>query len=95
MASQTQMPLQVLMPGDVREFPARDGRPAQKVRNLQCFTGDVVGQLPYYLRDDVDDIVSAGHYMATIEWSNYQGRLTPRIVGLVPRKNVNPEAPQK
>lgn len=95
MAAQTQMPLQILKAGEIREFPARDGRPAQKVRTLQCFTGDVVGTIRHYIREDGVDIVDAGHYMATVEWSNYQGDLTPRVVGLTPRKNVNAEQVQK
>lgn len=84
----SQMPLQVLALGDLREFPARDGRPASKVRQLQCFTGDVVGTIPHYIREGVQEITQPGHYMATIEWSNYQGRLTPRITALEPRKGA-------
>jgi hypothetical protein len=81
-----QMPVKVLAIGDLREFPARDGRPASKVRQLQCFTGEVVGTIAHYIREGVKEITQPGDYMATIEFGNYQGKLTPRITALQPMK---------
>ena len=49
--------------------------------DLQCFVDQVVGVIPSY---DPDFKPEAGFYMASIGWSNYQGRLQPRIEKLTP-----------
>lgn len=81
MAGQVQMPVKVLVAGEVREYTGEGGRKSRS-RTLQCFTGDVVGEIRHYLREDEPDEIQPGDYMATIGWSNYQGRLQPRILGL-------------
>lgn len=95
MALTTVMPVQVLAVGDIRTFPGRNGGAPSRVRNLQCFTGDVVGEIRQYLREGDPETLQAGHYNATIGWSNYQGTLTPRVVGLEPRKNLGAEGAAK
>lgn len=76
-----EQPIKVLA---VRENKANEAKGYGASQVLQCFTGGVEGVVGEIRNYDMEKQVKPGDYMATFGWSNYQGKLTPRVTKLEP-----------
>lgn len=80
----SQIKLHVLAIGAIDTGLSRSGQPWFR-RSLQCFTGDVVGQIPYYAPKDELEIMQAGYYMAELQGrAGDRGRLEYVLGKLTP-----------
>ena len=86
----SQIKLQVLAIGQLDTGTSRTGQ-AWFRRSLQCFTGDVVGQIPYYAEKDELEKMQAGYYMAELEGrAGDRGRLEYVLGKLTPVTQAKP-----
>jgi hypothetical protein len=61
----SQIKIQVLAIGELETGKGRTGTDWYR-RNLQCFTGEVVGQIPYYAEKEELERMQAGSYMVDV-----------------------------
>ncbi len=79
----SQSKIQVLAIGELQTGEGRGGKWFR--RTLQCFTGEVVGNIPYYAEESVLTGLQAGHYMVDVEArAGDRGRLEFAIGKLTP-----------
>ena len=86
----SQIKIQVLAIGQLSTGTSRTGQPWFR-RSLECFTGEVVGQIPYYAEKDALENMQAGYYMAELEArAGDRGRLEYVLGKLTPVTSGKP-----
>ena len=64
----SQIKIQVLSIGELQSGKSSGSNPREWFRrSLQCFTGQVVGNIPYYAEKDELEAMNAGEYMFNLE----------------------------
>lgn len=62
----SQLKIQVLAIGKIETGKGRTGADWYR-RSLQCFTGEIVGQIPYYASEEELNALNAGWHMIDVE----------------------------
>ena len=63
----SQIKIHVLAIGELKSGKSTGSNPREwHRRSLQCFTGDIVGQIPYYADRSELESMQAGYYMAEL-----------------------------